>query len=254
MSLTFDEYEYDEEAILEPAMLVSPVLGFPLFGVSCFSKKLHDAILKKYGGEPIQRFFTEDGGVPIYKVDYKGQDVLLYMSRVGAPAAAIQMEEAYAMGLRKLIVMGSCGTLDGTIEFGKLIIPTSGIRDEGTSYHYFPAWQEMVTPPSVVEVIKQELEKRECSYVCGKTWTTDGLYRETVQKTLLRKKQGCIVVEMEYTAMQAVATYRGMDFGQILYSEDNLDANAWENRGYLPKNREKSNILLDLAFECVLKI
>jgi uridine phosphorylase len=254
MSLTFDEYECAEDVILEPAMLVSPIADFPTYGVSCFSKKLHDAILTKYGGELIQNFFTEDGGVPIYKVNYRDENVALYMSKVGAPAVAMQMEEAYVMGLRKLVVMGSCGTLDSSIEFGDLIIPTSGIRDEGTSYHYFPAWQEIETCPLVIDVIRGELEKRNCSYVCGKTWTTDGLYRETVQKTQLRKKQGCIVVEMEYTAMQAVANYRGMKFGQILYSEDNLDAPVWEDRGYLPKNHEKSNLLLGLAFDCVLKL
>lgn len=33
-------------------------------------------------------------------------------------------------------------------------------------------------------------------YVEGKTWTTDGLYRETEGKIALRKEQGCITVEM----------------------------------------------------------
>jgi len=89
---------------------------------------------------------------------------------------------------------------------------------------------------------------------CGKTWTTDGLFRETKKKLEMRKKQGCITVDMEYTAMQAVADFRGIAFGQILYTEDNLGSAIWEERGYVPKHKEKSSILLDVLFECVIKI
>lgn len=254
MTVFREEFEYVEKAILEPDMLVSPIEGFPRFGISCFSKKLQDAILEKYGGEIIKSFATEDGGVPIYEVNYKGERIACYLSRVGAPAVAMQMEEIFIMGLEKLMVMGSCGTLDSKIEFGQLIIPISGIRDEGTSYHYAPAEQLIEMEPRVIKVITTTLEKLGHPYICGKTWTTDGLFRETKNRLEMRKKQGCVVVDMEYTAMQAVANFRGIAFGQILYTEDNLDGDNWEERGYVPKHKEKSSILLDILFECVIKI
>lgn len=254
MTVFLEDYDVDGKAVLEPDMLVSPVRDFPRLGISCFSKKLHDAILEKYGGEIIKSFRTEDGGVPIYAVNYKGDRVVLYLSRVGAPAVSMQMEEIFVMGLRKLIVMGSCGALDSRIEFGTLIIPTSGIRDEGTSYHYLPKQEEIKTEPEVVKAITEILAEKNYKHVCGKTWTTDGLFRETKKKLEIRKQQGCIVVDMEYTAMQAVAKFRGITFGQILYTEDNLDGEFWEERGYLPKYKEKVDALLDLPFECVVKI
>lgn len=254
MTVFHERFDNAQKAVLEPDMLASPIEGFPRLGISCFSKKLQDAILEKYGGEIISFFVTEDGGVPIYAVNYKGERVAFYLSKVGAPAVAMQMEEAYIMGLEKLMVIGSCGTLDSKIEFGHLIIPISGVRDEGTSYHYAPAERLMEMNPRVVKAITSTLEALGYSYVCGKTWTTDGLFRETKNKLEVRKNQGCIVVDMEYTAMQAVADFRGISFGQILYTEDNLDSDCWEDRGYLPTIKEKSTMLSDIIFECVIKI
>lgn len=254
MTIFCEEFDYIGEAILEPDMLVSPIEGFPRLGISCFSRKLQEAVLEKYGGEIISSFPTEDGGVPIYEINYEGKKIAFYLSRVGAPAVAMQMEEIFVMGLEKLMVMGSCGTLDSKIEFGHLIIPISGIRDEGTSYHYEPAEQLIKMDPQVIKVITTTLDKHGYKYICGKTWTTDGLFRETKKKFEVRKQQGCIAVDMEYTAMQAVADFRGIVFGQILYTEDNLDSDIWEERGYVPKHKEKSGILLDLLFECVIKI
>lgn len=254
MTVFFERFDRERNSILEPSMLVNPIKEFPRLGISCFSIRLQEAILEKHGGKVINHFATEDGGVPIYEVDYKGEKVAFYLSRVGAPAVAMQMEEIFIMGLRKLMVMGSCGTLDSKIEFGNLIIPTSGIRDEGTSYHYVPAEYSVETNRDIIKIITSTLDEKQYPYICGKTWTTDGLFRETKGKLELRRNQGCIAVDMEYTAMQAIADYRGIDFGQILYSEDNLDSEIWEDRGYVPKQKEKYDILLDILFECVIKI
>ena len=41
------------------------------------------------------------------------------------------------------------------------------------------------------------------------TWTTDGFYRETAEKVAYRKEEGCAVVEMECSALAAVARLSG---------------------------------------------
>lgn len=174
------------------------------------------------------------------------------MTRVGSPAAAIQLEEAIALGIKKIMYAGSCGALDRDIGYGDLIIPCCGERDEGTSLHYFSANEDIVCDPRIVHIIEDQLRQKSYSFRSGKTWTTDGLYRETKGKLELRKKQGCITVDMEYTALQAVANFRDIHFGQIFYCEDNLDSESWEARGYLPKNVEKSRVFLSLPFDCVI--
>ncbi|MFR5556214.1 MAG: hypothetical protein ACLTKE_04805 [Coprococcus sp.] len=39
------------------------------------------------------------------------------------------------------------------------------------------------------------------SYVKGKLWTSDGIYRETLPVIQERREEGCLVVEMECASM-----------------------------------------------------
>ena len=75
-------------------------------------------------------------------------------------------------------------------------------------------------------------------FVTGKTWTTDGLYRETRGKVDRRVAEGCLTVEMEAAAFFAVAAFRGVSFGQLLYAGDDLSGDAGlcvpENR-FMPR-------------------
>ena len=69
-----------------------------------------------------------------------------------------------------------------------------------------------------------------CSYTRGKVWTTDAFYRETPDKMKLRKEQGCICVDMECSAVAAVADFREKEVFQFFYAADNLDADKWDMR------------------------
>ncbi len=46
------------------------------------------------------------------------------------------------------------------------------------------------------------------SHTVGKVWTTDGIYRETAEKLYKRKKAGAICVDMECSAVAALANFR----------------------------------------------
>ena len=62
----------------------------------------------------------------------------------------------------------------------------------------------------------------------GKSWTTDAFYRETDIEFEKRKKEGCIVVEMELAAVEAVARYHNVELYPFLYRADNLDSKSWD--------------------------
>jgi uridine phosphorylase len=87
----------------------------------------------------------------------------------------------------------------------------------------------------------------------AKTWTTDGVFRETRTKTTLRKAKGCLTVEMEAASMFALAQFRSVPLGQILYGGDNLDAEQWDKRAWQDcwSVRER---LVGLAAEACLMI
>jgi hypothetical protein len=43
-----------------------------------------------------------------------------------------------------------------------------------------------------------------------------------------RKSEGCIIVEMEVSACQAVCDFRGYELYSFLYRADNLDSTNWD--------------------------
>ena len=192
-----------------------------------FSYKIMDALLEKGLLEPLNDVTIKSVACeyPMYR--FRGTNIGVVKTTIGAPVTAtIQEEAAQIFSCRKFVVFGSCGGLDKTIAPSKIIVPTHAYRDEGMSYHYVPAsdYIEMKNH----QVVAQILGALNIDYVEGKTWTTDAFYRETRGNMERRQKEGCIAVEMEASACQAVADFRGYDLYYFLYRADNLDSSQWE--------------------------
>ena len=165
------------------------------------------------------------------------------------------LEEVFAMGVRNVIVFGTCGVLDREIEDCSILIPNQAIRDEGTSYHYAPAENEIEVNGNYLGQFTDLLEAMNIYYTVGKVWTTDAFYRETVEKVKRRKEQGCICVDMECSANAAAARFRGRELFQFFYAADNLDAEQWDIRslGNDAKLMEKDRIAM-IALELAVRI
>lgn len=249
------EFDKDMFGLINPSDIVSKIEGFPEVGISCFSKKLLDKVVENFDATVIAEISSANGRIPVYKINYKGTDVAVFMSRVGAPACTISYEEVLAMGLEKLVLFGTCGVLDSKIEDLAIIVPNSAIRDEGTSYHYMESSDEIVVNKKYKDTFEEILNVHNYSYIEGKTWTIDAPYRETKDKILKRKSQGCVCVEMECSAMFAVAEFRGKDLFQFLYAADNLDGSKWDKRslGNDSKLSEKEKVAF-LALELAIKM
>ncbi len=211
-------------------------------------------ILANFPEKIIDYYEAEEGKIPIFEIVYKEKKILVYRSRVGAPAAVMQFEEMISKGLKKLMLIGSCGVLDHQIGLGDIIIPYAGVRDEGTSYHYMPASTEVEADKNVIKSMMETMVQTNYPFTCTKTWTTDAIYRETKDKMQRRKEQGCQVVDMEFTAMQAVAKFRNIKFGQFFYSEDNLDSVRWEMRGSVSEACEDREGFLTIGLECAINL
>ena len=85
--------------------------------------------------------------------------------------------------------------------------------------------------------------------------TTDAPYRETRDKVLKRKEQGCICVDMECSAMSAVARFRKKDLFQFFYAADNLDGVKWDKRSLGNDDRLSENeMIIYLALELAIKM
>lgn len=225
------------------------VRGLPERCVIAFSRDSVNDTAVKYGAHLIGSRTCE---FPIYILEHKGHKIALACGYMGAANAAMQIEEFFSGGVRKFIVCGSAGSLTQK-PLGALVIPTSAIRDEGTSFHYAPPSYEIEADHEVTDRIAKTLTTLDVPYTFGKTWTTDAFYRETEDKVALRRSQGCLTVEMEASAMMAVAQFRGAMLGQILYCGDDLSGDDYDHRAFFDA-KDIYRMLVELSVECCAEL
>ncbi|MAS36483.1 MAG: purine-nucleoside phosphorylase [Anaerolineaceae bacterium] len=248
------EFDSSREAIIEPHHLISRI-DLPQQCVLCFFNEVIGQVdaSETIRTEIVHHIGSEIGKVPVYVVDYQGQPCTVVHPGVGAPLAAAFLEEMIALGCTKFIACGGAGVLNGDLVVGHLVVPTSAVRDEGTSYHYLPAGREVGPSPEGIAAIEATLSAHQAPYVTGKTWTTDAIYRETPARMARRRNEGCLTVEMEAAAFFAVAQFRGVTFAQILYSGDDLSGPEWGSRNWGKQTSTRQNLFW-LSVEAALRL
>ncbi|MGL5315345.1 MAG: nucleoside phosphorylase [Peptostreptococcaceae bacterium] len=246
----FDKHKF---AVINAFDIIKPIDGFPKIAVTCFARFTFDRLVKELKGIKITSTSTANMEIPIYKANYKGIEVALFISYVGSPGCVAVIEDIFAMGAEKLIIFGTCGVLDSSIEDCSVIIPNMAMRDEGTSFHYAPPSDEIVVNPKYIDTFTNILDDHKLKYNIGKVWTTDGIYRETREKVKLRKEQGCICVDMECSAVAALSQFREKDIFHFFYAADNLDCEEWDVRGLSNEaNPLEKDRIATLAMELAL--
>ena len=194
-----------------------------------FSWQIEQFVLNNYPCQRIGSFWFATGETPVYRLAYRGKEFAFYKTYVGAPACVGTVEDTLPLFRTKnYVVFGGAGCLNKEIAHGRIMVPTEAYRDEGTSYHYAPAadWIKIKNADTVARFMAEN----GLPYVTGKTWTTDAFYRETRNNFTKRRADGCISVEMECAALQALCDFRGLNLYAFFTSGDLLDAPKWDQR------------------------
>jgi uridine phosphorylase len=157
-----------------------------------------------------------------------GDELTIATFRVGAPATIGAMEEMIACGMRTLITTGAAGSLQPTAPIGTVVVPTSAIREEGTSHHYAPQHVPATPDVELAAELLREAEARGIRCHSGANWTTDAPYREHKQKIERYRKAGVVTVDMELSALFTVAAIRGVRCAAIVAVSDELHGAEWE--------------------------
>ncbi|MGC9209133.1 MAG: hypothetical protein ACP5GH_04720 [Nitrososphaeria archaeon] len=102
---------------------------------------------------------------------------------MGAPAAAIAIEELANIGAKVFIRTGSTGALQPEIDLGDLIIPNGAAKNEGTTRMYEPASVPAVPSFDVLVALVQAAEELKdrlnFKYHVGIISTDDAFYAES---------------------------------------------------------------------------
>ena len=218
-------------AVINPADIIARNPEMPENLIGVFSYKIVNEYIDNLNAVEIGQIKSCMGVSPIWKCTWPdGTEFALVSMLVGGPCAASLLEETIPMGVKRFVMLGSCGALNHEITAGHILVPESAVRDEGTSYHYLPPAEEVELDPHCVDAVCKALDSLNAPYARTKTWTTDAFYRETRGKMEKRLQQGCSVVEMECASMAAVAKFRGVDFAQFLWAADSLSGEKWDKR------------------------
>ncbi len=141
---------------------------------------------------------------------------------IGAPAAVTVLEELIALGVRDILIVGTGGSLQPALPIGSLIVPTSAIREEGTSFHYAPAGSDLTPDATLAQALAEAAVAQGSVVTFGPVWTTDAPYRELRSKVAAYGAMGALAVEMEASALFALAQFRGVRLALLLAISDEL--------------------------------
>ena len=147
---------------------------------------------------------------------------------IGAPYAVMLFENLIAWGARRIIFIGWCGAISSEVKIGDVILPTAAYIDEGTSRHYRAGDScKLRAAFPLVSIIRQALNAGNHVFNEGTVWTTDAVYRETRAKVIRHQQHDILAVDMEMSALFAVAQFRGVDLSGILVVSDELSTLNW---------------------------
>jgi uridine phosphorylase len=217
------EYDPAPEAIYSPQHHIVRSADVPDRCVLCFFHDVIASLHQRGAAVPVATLGSELGPNPVYRIEVAGEAVALVHPGVGAPMAAFFLEELIALGCTTFVACGGAGVLDREIAVGHLVVPTSAIREEGTSYHYLPPGREVEPDAAALAAIERTLTRNNVAYHLA-------------------------------SALFAVAQYRGVPLAQILYGGDDVSGlNDWDHRGW-DRQGDLREALCWLAAEAALEV
>lgn len=190
----------------------------------------------------------------VYSGSYAGLNLALVGPSLGAPQTILILEKLIALGVRNVIALGWCGSLQAHVAIGDVVVPTGAISEEGTSRHY-PLTVKRPGPASeLVLLARRSLREHPLAVHEGYVWSTDAPYRETVDKVLKYQKEGILAVEMEVAALLAVAHFRGIRLAPVLVVSDELHTLKWVHGFRESRFKQSRERLAKVVLETVKQI
>jgi len=146
---------------------------------------------------------------------------------LGAPAAGLILEKLIALGVTRVCLFSCCGAINRNYSIGDVLIGVSGLSGEGVSQYY-----DGIPDPAVsageTEKIRIFLEHQALSWHEGGIWSTDAPYRESRSElNRLHQHAGIDAVDMEFTALCSIASFRGVELSALFVVSDELWGKRW---------------------------
>jgi uridine phosphorylase len=153
-------------------------------------------------------------------------EVLYFQGLMGAPVAAIFIERLIALGIQEIIFLGLAGGIQ-YVSVGDRVLVTEALRFEGTSYHYLPAKIQCSPSKELTNDLERFCMIKNFSYTKGKVCSTDARFRETFHLIERLRQKEVLAIEMEISAIFAIAIFRQVQASAIVIISDELKDEKW---------------------------
>lgn len=245
---------YHNHAMDKNAAIIEPRKGkredpLPPLAVLIFTPLDLDQFIRSFPLPPqrTHRIYLAD----VYTGTYGSTAVSLVGPMLGAPQTILVLEKLIALGVKSVMAVGWCGSLQPHVRIGDVILASGGISEEGTSSHYPIDSSHPGPSPELLNGLKGLLRSRCITVHDGPVWSTDAPFRETIGKVITYREQGVLAVDMETTALFTVACYRGIRLAAALVVSDELCTMKWVHGFRDSKFRETREQLVHLTLNAL---
>jgi uridine phosphorylase len=132
-----------------------------------------------------------------------GEPLTIQSTGMGGPSAAIVCEELIALGARRLVRIGTCGSLDGAFELGALVAAESVLATDGASAALGADGSVAPDPTLTARLV-------DAGATAATVVSSDLFYDPRADMAAEWLARGAAVVEMEAATILRVAECRGV--------------------------------------------
>jgi DeoD family purine-nucleoside phosphorylase len=162
------------------------------------------------------KLVNENRGLLVYTGLYNGERVTVATTGMGAPSAAIVLEELAMLGARAVIRVGTTGGIRKDVLLGDLIVPTEAIPLDGATKAYMREGGVPKADVDIVDALRKRLEREGLRHHVGPVCTSDTFYLEEERDARKWSSKRVLSFEMECSVIFAIGSLRGYRAGAVL--------------------------------------
>lgn len=209
------------------------------------------------------RLLSDRRGLRTMGGTYEGVPVTVSAFGMGAPIAAVLLEELAAIGVRVFLRAGTAMSLDPSrLPLGSFIVAHAAMRAEGTSLTYAPLGYPAAADPLLVRTVVEVLATRKLPHQLRIMATADGFYSEMLAPTPARaapvvkrheefRRLGVLAVDMETSTLLVVASLLGVRAGSVCLVSVDGPGRALLDDG---PRRAGEQQLVDVALQALIRV
>jgi len=151
---------------------------------------------------------------------------VVFLGGIGAPAAVLAVEPLILSGIKEIITLGFCGGLTEKTNLFDVFLINTAFSEEGTSSFYFADKNEFTSSKKLNKEIEQKIRSNHIMPKKASVVSIDAPYRETQKWIDLQQKKGVELVDMEASAVFALAEYHEVEAAAVMVVSDVIKADS----------------------------